>query len=84
MPDRRKVTISFDPDDAEVLDALAHLAGYTGRAGSWIGDEVRKMIARKRGDEDVQRLVKAREQYQARRPDRIRHGLGVIDGGAAS
>lgn len=82
-PGRRRYTVSLSAEEAEVLDAVAHLNGYTGRPGAWIGDQVRLLVLKRKGDQDVQRLIRAREQYQAGRGRRTKHGLGVIDGGAA-
>jgi hypothetical protein len=82
-PERRRYTVSLSAEEADVLDAVAHLNGYTGRPGAWIGDQVRLLVLAKRGDADVKRLIRAREQYQQSRGRRTKHGLGVIDGGAS-
>lgn len=65
MPDRRRFTVSLSADEADVLDAVAHLNGYTGRPGAWIGDQVRQLVLERKGDDDVKRLSQAREQYPA-------------------
>lgn len=82
-PSRRTFTISLSAEEAQVLEAIAYLNGYTERPGAWVGDQVRILVARRSGDDDVQRLIRAREQHQATRGRRTRHGFGVIDGGAA-
>jgi hypothetical protein len=78
---RTRYTISLTDDEATVVNAVAALNGYAGRPGAWIGDQVRIMVTARRKDAAVQRAIRAKQQYQASRPDRVRHGFGVIDGG---
>jgi hypothetical protein len=78
-----RYTISLNDEEAAVLDALAHLNGYTGRPGAWVGDQVRLLVNRRSGDPDVKQLIQARAHYRQTHGRRTRHGLGVIDGGAA-
>lgn len=81
---KRRYSFTLDEDQADVLDALACLAGYTGRPGAWVGDQVRGLVTKRAADPDVRELAAARAAYRQTTPRLTRHGFGVIDGGAAS
>jgi hypothetical protein len=83
---RRRYSYTLDEEQADVLDALALLNGYTGRGGAWVADQIRRFLATKADDPDVVDLLEARRKFRAEhrivgRP--TRHRFGVIDGGAA-